>query len=196
MPSKIPAPCLGSTQEELYSSHLFFQNMRLRTPPESKLKHNQRLRVRIYRMQTEHNKDQLLRDEIEKQAPARKSLVRQARLFPKNTIIWIQGIVVWKHKDQIAVDDGTGIARIDVHNMKKRDSASDVENLQVGNYVMVVGEMAGKFKGRRLGVKATTLRDMTSHGAIMESFWFAEVVDGFLICAENAKPSDKKMDLS
>lgn len=112
--------------------------------------------------------------------PAKKQLIRVARNLPKRSHVWIQGVLVWKSENQIAVDDGTGIARVDVCNQEKRDLASCVHTLDEGSYIMVVGETAGKFKGHRLGIRAMTVRDLTAQGVMMESLWNLETVDAFL----------------
>lgn len=119
--------------------------------------------------------------------PARKTIIRRARLLPKWTSVWLQGTMVWKKDSQLALDDGSGIARVDVHNQEGRDLASCVHTLKLGDYIMVVGDTAGRFKGHRLGIKATTVRDLTGQGPMMETMWNLEVVDAFLLQHELSK---------
>lgn len=112
--------------------------------------------------------------------PARKCLVRHARSLGKRKTVWIQGVVVWTGENQLAIDDGSGIARVDVTNHRKRDLASCVPSLKVGDYVLAVGEVIGRYKGHRLGLRATTVRNLTHSGDMMESMWHLEVIDAFL----------------
>ncbi|KAI0565804.1 RecQ-mediated genome instability protein [Gracilaria domingensis] len=116
--------------------------------------------------------------------PAKKCLICQARLLSKKTLVWIQGVVVWIGKDQIAIDDGSGIARIDVSNHTRRDLASDAANIKNGDYVLIVGEVRGRYKGHRMGLIASTLRNLSPLGVMMESMWHLEVVDAFLTSKE------------
>lgn len=112
--------------------------------------------------------------------PAQKGLIRSVRLVPKKTVVWIQGTIVWMGDEQIAIDDGSGVARIHILGYERKDVASALDQLHVGKYIMVVGEMHSKFRGHRMGMTASTIRDLSSHGPLTESLWNLEVVDSFL----------------
>lgn len=112
--------------------------------------------------------------------PATKCLIRTARLLPKLTVVWIQGIVVWTSEEQIAIDDGSGIARVHIQHYDRRDLASCIQHVKVGMYVMVVGEFMSRFRGFRMGMKATTIRDLTPHAPEIECLWNLEVIDAYL----------------
>ncbi|PXF42561.1 hypothetical protein BWQ96_07723 [Gracilariopsis chorda] len=122
--------------------------------------------------------------------PARKCLVRHARFLGKKKTVWIQGVVVWTGENQFAIDDGSGIARVDVLNHRKRDLASCVLSLKVGDYVLAVGEVIGRYKGHRLGLRATTVRTLTQSGDMMESMWHLEVIDAFLYRKEKEREDE------
>lgn len=113
--------------------------------------------------------------------PARKLLIRHARLFPLRTNIWIQGIIVWHQSHLLAVDDGSGIALINTQQYVKQDAAANVDALKAGMYVMVAARTFKKFRRNRLGVVATTIRDLSVNAVTEECLWNLEVVDAFLL---------------
>lgn len=115
-----------------------------------------------------------------KSLPARKSFIHSVRALPKLTKVWIQGLIVWKYGEGIAVDDGTGIARVAFLQYDKMDIASPVTDLRVGMYVMVVGDYRRKLVRNRIGIRAMTVRDLTLQGPLMESLWALEVADAVL----------------
>lgn len=95
---------------------------------------------------------------------------------------------------QFALDDGSGIARTSLKHYKKEDSAAQVHTLREGQYVMVVGELLHKFKGHRLGMQATTIRDLTPHGPMVDTLWNLEVADAFLYTHEKKQSNDMTED--
>lgn len=107
---------------------------------------------------------------------AQKGLIRTVRCLAKGTSIWIQGVVVWVSETQLAIDDGSGIARAALQEYMRHDSSPPFRE---GQYVMVVGIMLKRFKGHRMGMKATTICDLTS-SPMLETMWNLEVADAFL----------------
>lgn len=95
---------------------------------------------------------------------------------------------------QFALDDGSGIARVSLRHYKKEDSASQVHKLREGHYVMAVGSLLHKFKGNRLGMQATTIRDLTPHGPMVDTLWNLEVADAFLYSHEKKQLSNDTME--
>ena len=123
---------------------------------------------------------QTMSTQSQESQPAQKGLIRTARLVPYKTVVWIQGTIIWMGDEQIAIDDGTGVARVHILGYERRDVAAALDKLEVGKYVMAVGELYKKFRGHRMGMKASTIRDLSSHGPLVESLWNLEVVDAFL----------------
>lgn len=107
---------------------------------------------------------------------AQKGLIRTVRCLEKGTSIWIQGMIVWVSETQVAIDDGSGIARVALQEYMYQDSSPPFWE---GQYVMIVGIMLKKFKGHRMGIKATTICDLTS-SPLFETMWNLEVADAYL----------------
>lgn len=119
--------------------------------------------------------------------PATKGFIRSVRELPKLTKVWIQGVIVCIYVEGMAVDDGTGIARVAFLNYDKLDIASPVNSLGLGMYVMVIGDVRRKLVGNRVGVRALTVRNLTTQGPMMESLWALEVADALLSKHEKRK---------
>lgn len=112
------------------------------------------------------------------QSPARKVLVAYARTLPKDTEIWIQGVIVGVSPSEIVLDDGSGIAR--VQYKQKRGNSFDEGSLKLDGYVMAVGKMSIRLKAYRMGMLAHTIRDLSENSPFLETSWNLEVVDAFL----------------
>lgn len=119
--------------------------------------------------------------------PAKKAFIRTIRTLPKLTKVWLQGVVVWIYAGGIAVDDGTGIARVAFVRYDRLDLASPVDTLTLGMYVMVIGEVRQKLVKMRVGIRALTVRNLTPQGPLMDSLWALEVADAYLAHAERER---------
>lgn len=113
-------------------------------------------------------------------SPATKSLIRTARFLPRHIPAWIQGTIVWRSPDLIAVDDASGIALVSLNLLPKEDPAANTDALFAGMYVMVIGRVIKRLIRGRVGMVATTVRDLTVYAPMLECLWNLEVVDAFL----------------
>lgn len=113
-------------------------------------------------------------------SPATKSLIRTARFLPRYIPAWIQGTIVWRSPDLIAVDDASGIALVSLKLLPKEDPAAIIDVLSAGMYVMIIGRVIRRLIRGRVGMVATTVRDLTVYAPMLECLWNLEVVDAFL----------------
>lgn len=110
--------------------------------------------------------------------PARKGFILYVRTFPKGTEIWIQGTVIATAENEITIDDGSAVARIQYK--VKRDNSLDETAYRTGAYIMAVGKMSMRLKENRMGMLAHTIRYLSPNGPFLKKLWELEVVDSFL----------------
>lgn len=137
------------------------------------------------------------RDES-KYATSQRVLVLSARTsLAKGTMVWIQGLVVWRNDagDDVLVDDGSGIARVYLDALEGPDNVSQHASIKVEDYVLVTGEFRGRLRHGRIRVQANTIRNLSSLGPMAESLWHIEVVDAYLDREERIPASEKQADI-
>lgn len=110
---------------------------------------------------------------------SRKCLIAALGAIRSDAPVWLQGVVVRIEEDSFVIDDASDVVDVSSVLLPSMDvpGAKVVSNLQIGDYVMVVGQTT---RAQYPSVRATTVRSLKHVGPMAESVWHVELADAYL----------------